>query len=111
MPELLGKIDFKGKKIDFNGDLKKYFMDSPHNEIMFDSLGRNNNYEWKIWLQNIIKQKWRKGKWRNPSSSRKDLSCLFQYLINETIKKSVKYIINLITNLETRLDNKNRALY
>ena len=76
--ELLGKIDFKVKKIDFRGDLKKHFMDSPCNEIMFDSLGRNNNYDWKIWLQNIIKQKCKwKEKWGNPSSSRKDLSCLF----------------------------------
>lgn len=32
-------------------------MDSLPNEIMFDSPGRNKNYELKIWLQKIIKQK------------------------------------------------------
>lgn len=99
------------KKIDFRGDLKKHFMDSPCNEIMFDSLGRNNSHDWKIWLQNIIKQKCKwKRKWNHYHLGRIYHAFSSTWYTKQS-KKLVKYIINLITNLETELDDKNRNLY
>lgn len=53
-----------------------YFMDSLHQEIMFDSLGRNNNSKLKLCLQNTEIHKTKiqiqvqnaKGNGKSPSS-------------------------------------------